>query len=1055
MTHEWNKNDDRLLQAVENADLEKVASLLGKKGTNATKHDSEGKTAFHLAASKGYSECLRLMITHGAEVTILDGTGHNALHLAAKNNHVDCVKRLLQVSPNVQQRTQIARGKTLYIMQDGNTPFFLAVQNGHPEVCKYLLDHGADVNSRDKNRRTALMLACEAGSLSIAEILIRKGADIHLADALGHNALHYSMLSENTGIQSLLQSKMVQHADAKSPIKSKQHDQASKLSSERSGTPKKRKAPPPPPISPIQLADSSSSQATTSTPASGKSQLFALRGSKEDTSAIHSDCKDGLSDSTAGANSLLDVSSETEQQDLLLMLQGKVASLTLQNKKLQEKLQARAFKTEDTDTTMDSSRSTHTEFGALTNRLSEGSTVEAKEISTSSPILAQAREEASLNELQIKQLQESLDEVQKRLDSSEAKRLHLESQLQSSVLEEGPLLNSSEISENGSDLIIENINQEKVFLIEKYKEGQEEIRKLQDRLKTQMELGQSDEAEQVKDAKNQMINELNRQVSELSQMYKEAQAELEDCRKKSTPEDLSSGYIPLEECEKLMEATVSQREQAEHALLEMKTQYTKVLSEMTELQNLVDTQKKNSVSITEHLQVVTALQTSVKEMEEEINALKEQILHKESEVQRLQKELLEEEAAVCEAMVPRVLYEELRTSSENEVNSLSSKLKDLMKEKETLSADLAQLRKEISQVKGEKENLQALLQAKEEEIKGLLHQYHKSQEELLKMKKASESALRMDEDKDKKITDMSKEVTKLKEALNSLSQLSYSTGTPKRQSQQLELLQQQVKQLQNQLAETKKQHQEIVSVYRTHLLYAVQGQMDEDVQKVLKQILTMCKNPSQKKGQFQRLRIYRRLKGDAGPEQMDITDTNGEDQEMWAQLMAPPAAKLIEAQKRAERFAEEKEVHKACKELMQCTVLTRIIYGNQHWRLAEALANLAHGYLTLQEAAERYFNESLVAYKEALGMDHPQTIIALKVFSKWLGLAGKRKQAYELLQESFKTQQNPCNYFNKQAAERLYIMGCICLAEQKISEAYQLLSKASRGTEIDQVSKTG
>lgn len=94
---------------------------------------------------------------------------------------------------------------------------------------------------------------------------------------------------------------------------------------------------------------------------------------------------------------------------------------------------------------------------------------------------------------------------------------------------------------------------------------------------------------------------------------------------------------------------------------------------------------------------------------------------------------------------------------------------------------------------------------------------------------------------------MSKEISKLKEALNSLSQLSYSTSAPKRQSQQLEALQQQVKQLQNQLAETKKQHQEIVSVYRMHLLYAVQGQMDEDVQKVLKQILSMCKSQSQKK----------------------------------------------------------------------------------------------------------------------------------------------------------------------------------------------------------------
>uniref|UniRef100_A0A803THV7 Ankyrin repeat domain 24 n=1 Tax=Anolis carolinensis TaxID=28377 RepID=A0A803THV7_ANOCA len=94
---EWNKNDDRLLQAVEHGDAEKVASLLGKKGVSSTKHDSEGKTAFHLAASKGHGECIRVMLAHGADVTSQDGTGHSALHLAAKNSHPDCIKRLLQV----------------------------------------------------------------------------------------------------------------------------------------------------------------------------------------------------------------------------------------------------------------------------------------------------------------------------------------------------------------------------------------------------------------------------------------------------------------------------------------------------------------------------------------------------------------------------------------------------------------------------------------------------------------------------------------------------------------------------------------------------------------------------------------------------------------------------------------------------------------------------------------------------------------------------------------------------------------------------------------------
>nr|XP_020651338.1 PDZ domain-containing protein 2-like [Pogona vitticeps] len=69
--------------------------------------------------------------------------------------------------------------------------------------------------------------------------------------------------------------------DPKSPTKPKKHDQVSRLSSERSGTPKKRKAPPPPPVSPIQLSDLSSPHSATSTPLSGKGQpFFAEQGSK-------------------------------------------------------------------------------------------------------------------------------------------------------------------------------------------------------------------------------------------------------------------------------------------------------------------------------------------------------------------------------------------------------------------------------------------------------------------------------------------------------------------------------------------------------------------------------------------------------------------------------------------------------------------------------------------------------------------------------------------------------------------------------------------------------
>lgn len=937
-TNEWNKNDDRLLQAVENGDSEKVASLLGKKGASATKHDSEGKTAFHLAAAKGHVECLRVMVAHGVDVTAQDTTGHSALHLAAKNGHHECVKKLLQSKcpaegidssgktalhyaaaqgclPAVQVLSEHKSPVNLKDL-DGSIPLLLAVQNGHSEVCRFLLDHGADVNSRDKNGRTALMLACEIGSSTIVEALIKKGADLNLVDSLGHNALHYSKLSENAGIQSLLLSKISQDADLKTPTK------------------------------PKQLSDMSSPRSITSTPLSGKeSVFFAEAPFKAEFSSIREN-KDRLSDSTTGADSLLDISSEADQQDLLVLLQAKVASLTLHNKELQDKLQAKSPKEAEADLSFDSFHSTQTDVAPSLGKPSEASPLDSK---SSPSVSTHSLGKPTLDsDVRIQQLQEISQDLQKRLERSEAERRQLQAELQSRRTEL-VCLNNTEISENGSDLsqklketqskyeeamkevlsvqkqmklgllshesvdsyshlhevtdreidmlkqdlknaleeseknkekvreleeklverekgvvikapaeeyeemkssycsVIENMNKEKAFLFEKYQEAQEEIMKLKDTLKSQVTQEASDEAGDMKEAMNRMIDELNKQVSELSQLYKEAQAELEDYRKRKSLEDVAAEYIHKAEHEKLMQVTNVSKAKAEEALSEMKSQYSKVLNELTQLKQLVDAQKENSVSITEHLQVITTLRTAAKEMEEKISSLKEHLASKEVEVAKLEKQLLEEKAAMTDTMVPRSSYEKLQSSLESEVSVLASKLKDSVKEKEKVHSEVAQVRSEVSQMKREKENIQTLLKSKDQEVNELLQKFQQAQEELAEMKRYSESSSRLEEDKDKKINEMSKEVTKLKEALNSLSQLSYSTSSSKRQSQQLEALQQQVKQLQNQLTDCKKQHQEVISVYRMHLLYAVQGQMDEDVQKVLKQILTMCKNQSQKK----------------------------------------------------------------------------------------------------------------------------------------------------------------------------------------------------------------
>lgn len=394
--------------------------------------------------------------------------------------------------------------------------------------------------------------------------------------------------------------------------------------------------------------------------------------------------------------------------------------------------------------------------------------------------------------------------------------------------------------------VIENMNKEKAFLFEKYQQAQEEIMKLKDTLKSQMPQEAPDDSGDMKEAMNRMIDELNKQVSELSQLYREAQAELEDYRKRKSLEDAAE-YIHKAEHERLMHVSNLSRAKSEEALSEMKSQYSKVLNELTQLKQLVDAHKENSVSITEHLQVITTLRTTAKEMEEKISALTGHLANKEAEVAKLEKQLAEEKAAVSDAMVPKSSYEKLQASLESEVNALATKLKESVREREKAHSEVAQVRSEVSQARREKDNIQTLLKAKEQEVTALVQKFQRAQEELAGMRRCSETSSKLEEDKDEKINEMTREVLKLKEALNSLSQLSYSTSSSKRQSQQLDLLQQQVKQLQNQLAECKKHHQEVISVYRMHLLYAVQGQMDEDVQKVLKQILTMCKNQSQKK----------------------------------------------------------------------------------------------------------------------------------------------------------------------------------------------------------------
>ncbi|KAF7236384.1 Ankyrin repeat domain-containing protein 24 [Varanus komodoensis] len=142
VSQDWSKNDEKLLQAVEYNDANRVSSLLLRKGLVSTKLDSEGKSAFHLAATRGNVDCLEVMLAHGADAMTADGSGYAALHLSAKHGHPQCVSKLLQASCPVD-----------VVDSHGRTALHHAAVSGCISCLEILCDSKAPLNITDQVRQ--------------------------------------------------------------------------------------------------------------------------------------------------------------------------------------------------------------------------------------------------------------------------------------------------------------------------------------------------------------------------------------------------------------------------------------------------------------------------------------------------------------------------------------------------------------------------------------------------------------------------------------------------------------------------------------------------------------------------------------------------------------------------------------------------------------------------------------------------------------------------------------------------------------------------------------
>ncbi|OWK51990.1 Ankyrin repeat domain-containing protein 35 [Lonchura striata] len=190
----WTRQDQKLLEAVTRGDVARVAALAARKAARPAKLNARGQSALHLAAAGGLTECLTLLLEHGAPVNETNDDGSTALHLATIACQPQCVKVLLQHGANER-----------HVDGQNRTPLHWAASSGCASSVLLLCDHEAPLDVPDTHGQTPLMLAALGNHVAVCAQLLRRGAEPGLADRDGRTALELALAHSSLEVAELLQ----------------------------------------------------------------------------------------------------------------------------------------------------------------------------------------------------------------------------------------------------------------------------------------------------------------------------------------------------------------------------------------------------------------------------------------------------------------------------------------------------------------------------------------------------------------------------------------------------------------------------------------------------------------------------------------------------------------------------------------------------------------------------------------------------------------------------------------------------------------------------------
>ena len=149
-----------------------------------------GRHPIHKAAYEGDLEKVKEIIEMDPnEISVKDVRDFTPLHFASAKGHSEIVKFLLNHGADIESE-----------MFDRETPLLVAARfagHGKYETIKTLLEHGAKVNHKDKHGRTALHYAAMYSGKEVINLLISYGADVNAKEEYQITPLHQAAMLNN------------------------------------------------------------------------------------------------------------------------------------------------------------------------------------------------------------------------------------------------------------------------------------------------------------------------------------------------------------------------------------------------------------------------------------------------------------------------------------------------------------------------------------------------------------------------------------------------------------------------------------------------------------------------------------------------------------------------------------------------------------------------------------------------------------------------------------------------------------------------------------------